>query len=295
MNTNKERKKNQVQPKRYSFWNGIICKWIDRISNKFFGIKPIEETHLLCWRISLFIIALIFVICSFLSFLAAGIAGVVYLAGLVLPQGKQLENGYPKEIEKSNFNDNKWQESLGVFLRDNNDQNYFALNQEKDRALLKFYKNILERQEINFEFIPLSENAANIVINVNDLYEIVIGDNDYESLTLKLRESWKGVFKEVESVDGYTRKPIDLGIKKKTNVLLTMNTECHLDGSYFVEIGIKFTPEKIKTDKPKTLHAQYNFNPPFQTCIPLEISVGLINTEQTYVAARFISFSINEN
>ena len=68
-----------------------------------------------------------------------------------------------------------------------------------------------------------------------------------------------------------------------------------MDGNYFVKVETKFKPEKIKIGEDQILDAEYIFDPPFQSCIPLDISVGLLNSNnQSDIAARFISFEIKE-
>ncbi len=297
---NRQEKENKGKS-RFNFWDWKPVKLIDKICEKFTGIKPIEESpHPLLKLVTTIIISIFFII-IFLGTIAGAIKGIeyLYLKASIYFSERQTQNEYIKTpikevIAESNFNDNQWEESLGSFLRDEKDSNYFALGPEKERALLKFGKSFLERQRIIFEFTPMSEEAINVVLNVNDLYEIVLGDNDYETITLKARETWNGIFQEIESKDGYKKKKIDAGIRKKTDVVLTMITECQVDGSYFVEVGISFKPEKIKTNEAQSLKVRYVFDTPFQECIPLEIGVGLINPKHSYIAARFVLFSIEK-
>lgn len=297
---NKQEKENKSRS-RFNFWDWKPVKLIDQICEKYIGIKPIEASSHVLLKAVIVIIASIVIITFFLGAIVVVIAGAV--KGIDYLASRQAQNEYtkpipevvvPEVVAESNFNDDQWKESLGSFLRDEKDINYFALGPEKERALLKFGKSFLERQRIIFEFIPMSEDTINVVLNVNDLYEIVIGDNDYKTITLKARDTWDGVFQEIESEDGYKKKKIDAGIRRKTDVVLTMITECRVDGTYFVELGISFKPENVKTNEPQSLKVRYVFDTPFQECMSLEIGVGLINPKHSYIAAKFVSFSIEE-
>ena len=192
----------------------------------------------------------------------------------------------------SNFHDGKWTEYLGTFSR-NNEINYFGLASTNNKALLKFDKQFSERELIIFEFVPLSLASANVVIHVNDLYEIVVGDDDYKTLTFKARDGWKGPWRTVPDKQGDFKKELYTGIKRGTNVVLRIITYCQMDGNYFVKIEIKFKPEKFKKEEDQILNAEYIFNPPFQECMPLDIGVGLLNPDfQSDISAKFISFEI---
>lgn len=200
-----------------------------------------------------------------------------------------------KNENKSDFNDNKWQKHLGSFLRNDSDPNYFGLASTSDKGLIKFHNSFSERQFIVFEFTPLSENSANIIIHINDLYEVVIGDNDYKTLTLKAREGWNGPWKIIPNKEGQLKKEMYTGIKKNTDVIIRMLTYCQMDEKYFTRLEIKFKAEQIEMGENQFLVSEYVFNPPFQNCRPFDVSVGLINpNHQSDISARFLAFEIKK-
>jgi len=214
---------------------------------------------------------------------------------------KSTDSGLPTtEVSPSDyysdFIDEKWVEHLGKFYRSFNDLNHIFLFPETPRALLKFHKPLPERREIEFKFSPLSEDAANIVINVGNLYEIVIGDNNYKTVSVKARigpdEKWESI---PEKQSGLLTKDMTGGMRKDSDVIMKINTEYHLDGNYFLDLKIKHIPIAPPSAGLQNFHGQYIFTVPFQEYKPLDISVGLINPKlKAGVGARFISFKIEE-
>ena len=241
-------------------------------------------------------------ICIFLFLLLIGvICGAIYSIFLVYEffnsksEKLEVDSGIDEIIEESNFIDDKWLEHFGNFLRNEDDRQYFGLASTANLGLIKFYKPFSERQLVSFEFTPLSEETANVVLHINNLYEIVIGDSDYKTLTFKARESYNGPWIIIANKEGQLKKEMLTGIKKNTDVTLRMLSYCQMDGNYFVRLELKFQAEKTETEKDQFLSSEYVFNPPFQNCRPFNISVGLLN--QNYkpnIEARFLSFEIKK-
>lgn len=272
-----------IDKKKNNETNKEIDKVLDRKGLSFFKKLP---TWLKIVIISLIVIFFLVIVCGnqILDF---------YSKLKVIARPPESEEEKDKSNQKiSNFNDEKWTEYLGTFSR-NNETNYFGLASTNNKALLKFHKQFSERQFVIFKFTPLSMVSANIVIHVNDLYEVVVGDGDYKTLTFKARDGWKGPWRTIPDKQGDFKKELYTGIKRGTDVTLRFITYCQMDGNYFVKIEIKFKPEKIKTEEDQFLNVEYLFDPPFQDCMPLDISVGLLNPDfQSDISAKFISFEI---
>lgn len=211
-----------------------------------------------------------------------------------------LINSWMKEKNEpiTDFSDEKiWQQYLGQFLT-NGDNNYFSLASSNKRALLKFYKEFSEGEEVKFKFKPLSGDSANVVISVGNLYEIVIGDNDFETVSVKARSGVNGEWVSIPDKESHQlRRKIIGGVRRGSEVIVKLNTEYyHLEGNYFLDIEIKYIPKEPVNSGYQNFHSQYIFTPPFQEYASLDISIGLINpNNETDIAAEFISFKVEKN
>ncbi len=202
-------------------------------------------------------------------------------------------------VQENNNNhndfDERWQKHLGTFLRKNDDPNYFGLASTSEKGLLKFRNPYLERELVIFKFTPLSKDTANIIMHINNFYEIVVGDNNYKALTFKARRSWDGPWEIVPTTEGEMEKDMYTGIKKGTDVTMRMIGYCQMDETYFVKLEIKFKPDQVDLSEYQVLTSEYVFSPPFQECEPFDISIGLINpNHQSGIEARFLSFEIKK-
>lgn len=264
-------------------------KLIEDITRHFSGIKPFKK-YTKGALFSLFVIILLVISLKFQLISKVG--------NLFDSKKEEVENekNIPQEdYDQSDFTDDKWKKHLGSFLRSDDDPHYFALASTTDKGLIKFYNPFKERKLIVFEFTPLSGETANIVIHVNDFYEIVIGDGDYETLTFKARESWKSPFKKIQNEEGELEKKFLTGIKKNTDVIMRMLSYCQMDGRYNTTLEIKFKPEGVAVEENQFLHSEYVFNPPFQNCRPFDVSVGLVNPNyRSDIEAQFISFLVEK-
>jgi len=246
------------------------------------------------------IIACIILVAFSISIITGAVLGIKGVASTffwnILPSELPLV-GPEKSDYFSDFTDGKWVEHLGKFYRSFSDLNHIFLFPETPGALLKFHKPLPERKEVEFKFSPLSEDSANIVINVGNLYEIVIGDNNYKTVSVKARidpdEKWE--FIPEKQSGQLTKDMIGGGMRRSSEVIMKIDTEHRLDGNYFLDLKIRYIPIEPINAGYQNFHGQYIFTPHFQEYKPLDISVGLINPKlKTDVAVRFTSFKIEE-
>lgn len=243
-------------------------------------------------RITGSIIVCVISLVLFVGLMTGAILGIknVFFPGVSseFPQVGPEESDY-----FSDFTDKeKWMQYLGKISVDFNNPHYFFLGSDTPRALLKFHKQLLEKKEVTFIFKPLSQDAINIVISVGDLYEIIIGDNNYKIVSVKTRLATTGEWMPVPEESG---RNLIKDIRRDSEVIVKINTEHYLDGNYSLTLDVKYITSKPLKAGHQNFHGQYIFTPPFQQYKPLDISIGLINpNHQSGIAAEFISFKMEK-
>jgi len=94
---------------------------------------------------------------------------------------------------KIKFDNNKWVDSIGNLASWRKNKNQIILPFGENSGLLKYIEPISEDSRFEIRFKPLNKELINFVISIPAVYEIIIGDNDYQTITLKKSDSSGGI------------------------------------------------------------------------------------------------------
>ncbi|MBI4094862.1 MAG: hypothetical protein HY435_01560 [Candidatus Liptonbacteria bacterium] len=212
--------------------------------------------------------------------------------------GEHTENliSSAKILDESNFEDGRWQQlGLASLTALSKDRALFQLVTTSTAGLLKFHQPISAKSTFELKFIPLGTEVSNIVILIHGLYEIVIGDDDYTSVTLKalrgVGQDWVPI---QEQRTGRIRLTTAGGFRKGSEIQTRILHDPLSAGQFRVILDIKYLPNKPENADYQTLSGTYIFTPA-PLLEPLAMSVGLIPSRgSSEPKAQFNSFKIEE-
>ena len=233
-----------------------------------------------------------------------GIILAIIILFISLNEGQKDKEEILRKVEDnffdtSYFTDGEWDTSIKRLTKEQmiDSKNEFYLQKEDNKNfLLNFSKPIEIGKTVTFTFIPLSD-IINVIVSGNDadrsLYEIVIGDNDNKSLTVK-KYFENGGHDFIGNQNGITRKEISsTGIRKGEEVNLYIKGYC-ISNKHALNISMNYVPNGVNNIGIKNLESQtYKLEIPCEDF--LNISVGLIVSDpHADIKARFKEFKVEK-
>lgn len=290
------------------FWKGITSVCITIIYyhlEKWGGVKRSEHS------ISAIFFAAILMLLSVGGLFGAGFKYIPKLISVFFENGVGNEltasvsnNGIVKNntetsiIQRSteslqcDLDKDLWELWLGDIVQDVREPSYFSLPQKSTQGLFKYKSNIENISNCEFSFIPRGEGSINYVISFDGVYQIVIGDNDYWTISLRASDSIGGALNPIkEDKVQKTRPRLVSPIKKGTPVKITLNQGFTESGKYRVFIKINYRMDKIDSNAVHEEVFSWIFSPnPTLELYPTDLSIGLIRAkdDQRNVGVTFI-------
>lgn len=183
-----------------------------------------------------------------------------------------------------------WIRWYGEMNQGLDEKNYLTLPVNTTGTLFKYTGEIKDFSSCQFEFVPRSEKAINYLISIDDIYQIVVGDNDFFTVTLKATDSIGGDLIPInESVTQTTRPRLLSKIKNGTTVRVQVNQKFLDDENYQVSVEVFYKPD-IEQDSTDTGLFSWVFNPSPAIVDSAQLSVGLLrgDGDTSEIGANFI-------
>lgn len=190
------------------------------------------------------------------------------------------------------LDDEGWVLWLGEMNREINDDTHLSLPANIKSGLFKYRGDINLDNECMFEFVPRGEIAINYVVSFDDFYQLVIGNNDYWTVTLAATDVVGGPYYPIkEKNTGVERPRLISSIKKGSAVEVTIRQNKN-DNMYSVEVTLIYTPDLSYKAQKNTETFTWEFEPsPILKLKPIDLSIGLIRGENdtSHIGVSFIS------
>ncbi len=204
------------------------------------------------------------------------------------------EEGVEDKFGKAeDFTDKRWVKWLGdpvwSFADTANGVALATVGIGADKGYKKFLYGVPPLSRISFQFRPHGENAANVVLNAQDFYEIIVGDNGYEAVSFKAHGDF------IESVDYRPRLELPGKIKPGSLVHLLLTPGQLVNGDYLIQLEVSYVPAATGGQGRKHVEILYQFPSYDRSNKPLQIGIGVYQSLfAPSVSADFISFKVEE-
>lgn len=206
-------------------------------------------------------------------------------------------NRYVEKAESNdtgcNLNNGNWRLWLGDMSRDVRDNQHFFLATDSTQGLFK-YDNVYNINWVcDFIFVPRGEKAVNYVISLDGIYQIVIGDNDYWTITMRASDVIDGPLVPIKEEKTQRDRPRLLNLIKPGSIVnVTLKQGFVDDINYKVEIIVDYKHDTLSDIEAEPETFSWLFKPsPDIDIKPIELSIGLIRGrgDNTDVGASFLS------
>lgn len=196
-------------------------------------------------------------------------------------------------------NEKEWSATLGALVNTTSTSRSLAIPQSEVRGLYVYPKKVHVTSSCTFRFVPLGEAAINYTISFADFYEVVIGDNDYRTVTLRATEALQGSFVAKTEVRRNSKRPfLDSPIKKGTKVLTEVIPKKFNNGDFDILVRVTYTADtNLLPSDFRIEEFSWRFRPsPILDEVDPSLSVGLIRAakDDREVAALFLLPKIGE-
>ena len=193
------------------------------------------------------------------------------------------------------FTSDKWNDGEGHLAGLRKDPSILILPQNFASGLLRYDEPI--NTDVNYEikFKPLGNKAINFVINIPEIYEIIIGDSDYRTVTLKYSPGLNQPMSvlAIENQTGRERPKLDYCVNKNSEIKINMSQEKLSNGNLWVQLDIHYWAKGVEQKFPQSL--SYEFKPSPRIEDSLYLNLGLIrgNCHDAYISIKLIKPSID--
>ncbi|KKU14699.1 MAG: hypothetical protein UX23_C0011G0020 [Parcubacteria group bacterium GW2011_GWB1_45_9] len=191
------------------------------------------------------------------------------------------------------FGEDSWQLWFGEMSRDVRDDTHYFLPQDVYHGLFKYSDKVAAASTCTFRFVPRGKRAINYVISFDDFYQVVVGDNDRWTVSVRASEAVDEALKPVEeSKTGKTRPRLTYSIKLGSTVTVVLVQRVISEERYEVKISVTYTPDNSSQTRTKTEEFSWEFNSsPIINLRSLDLSVGLIRgiNDSSHIGISFIN------
>lgn len=187
----------------------------------------------------------------------------------------------------------KWDLWFGNKLNtDVEDNTLLSLPVSSAQALYKYLGDVPNVAVCEFVFIPRGEKAINYVISYDGIFQVVIGDNDYWTISLRASDRLDGPLYSVEETQtGKTRPRLLSSAKQAAPIRVRLERIVTEDGKFDITLTITYQPEIVgEIDTPPETF-NWKFTPsPAAIIKPIELSIGLIRAknDKSEIGVSFI-------
>lgn len=201
------------------------------------------------------------------------------------------QNTGPDRFKKCNLNNGPWNLWYGKVSQGIDDKNYFILPTNSGGALFQYAGKIDDITMCKFSFIPRSETAINYVMSLDGIYQIVIGDNDFWTITLKASDRVDGDLIPIEeNVTKKTRPRLLSRVRKGTTVDVVLAQQFLESKEYEITAEISYKPDIDNSSNVDTEKFIWTFDPSPTILDSARLSVGLVRDpkDTSEIGADFI-------
>jgi len=236
------------------------------------------------------------------SLLSQGVQYVNRDTGAHIPgpktQNQSLRNMVSSEAENCDLTKDKWQLWLGEMSRDVRDDSHYFLPDNSYRGLFKYESEINNVSVCEFIFVPRGDSVINYVISFSGVFQVVIGDNDYKTVTLRASDAIDGPLypiKEIQS--GSVRPRLSSTVKPGSSIRVKLQQKSLDNGRYEVRVSVTYKNNVQENTEDSTEDFLWEFNPsPSIDLHALELSIGLIRGQGdvSSIGVSFISPNLDQ-
>ena len=195
---------------------------------------------------------------------------------------------------RCNFIDGNWDVWLGELSQSTKENSQYYLPSDESQGLFKYSKDLPNELICEFIMVPLGERAINFVISFDEFYQIVIGDNDYRTVSLSASPGLGESFVPIREVSSQLTRPWLKGgsIRKGSRVNVVVEQGFVGADKYRVEIIVDYLPDSAENGDRQNQAFAFEFTPSTHVFRkPLELSIGLIRGlgDVSQIALDFIT------
>ncbi len=194
-------------------------------------------------------------------------------------------------FSKCNLNTGEWVRWLGTVNQDFEDKTHFTLPTNSSGALFKYIGKIDDFSSCEFIFIPRSENSINYVLSLDEIYQIVIGDNDFWTIAVRATDAIGGELIPIKENSTQKTRPRLLNkIKNGTTVKVILNQKFTDEDTYQIELAVTYKPDATTLSETETDKFTWTFEPSPAILKNPSLSVGLIRglNDKSEIGVNFV-------
>lgn len=224
-----------------------------------------------------------------------GVESVALTSSVIQSDSPQINRYITKNEDNENgckLTDGTWSLWLGKMSRDVKDSGYLFLPPGSNQGLFKYSQSYNPEWVCEFAFVPRSEDGINYVISFDSLYQLVIGDNDFWTISLRASEALDGPLKPKKETQTQLERPrLQSKIRPGSTVKVLLEQRFINDKEYEVKITVDYYSDVSyeSVSVPESFSWVFEPSPSFDLK-PLELSIGLIRgSGDLTVGASFLS------
>lgn len=217
-------------------------------------------------------------------------------------QTTNIQQGDSSQVFVSNINDqkikfdsSKWRDAEGNLASVRKEPDILILPLNDSSGLLKYSDPVPVDLAYEIRFIPLGDRAINFVVAMPEIYEIVIGDGDYRTISLKRSPgiNQSPSIPVQEKMTGLERPKLTYLVNKNNEIRINIKQELLPNDNLWLQFDIHYWGEGKKQKLPQSF--SYEFKPSPRIDDSLFLNLGLIRgiLYDAYISVKLIEPSLN--